>query len=206
MSFKYIRKRSKFLQSVSSYLFSPFSQFLDLTDLAEYDPAAPRNRTPKWKRKFLKYGSLLQTLIWISDLIHEFETDGWTMDAALISANGVAWVSPPHTLSLSNLHVLNQATISYMFFRYPPKTSPYLLTLFLVFHSISATVDLISELNSPSPYKITTIFKDALRLVLCSNLSWTAGSLPMRDILPCNFVAHSEDVSKQIPTTPSFWS
>ncbi|KIJ32691.1 hypothetical protein M422DRAFT_265448 [Sphaerobolus stellatus SS14] len=183
--FTYLKSRFKPLQRIWSRILSPFSQFLELTDLAEYDPTVPRNRYPRWKRQTLQYLAGLQFLLWTSNLIHELETDGGLVDAALAGAHVGAW-----------------GTITFILFKYPPRTAPYLLLLFFIAHVCSAAIDVVSGISSKSTYQNAAILQDTLRLVVTSILTWITGSLPMRYVLPCPNVATIHDIPSNSQSSP----
>jgi len=80
------------LRKLSNPLLAPFSQFLELEDLAEYDPSL-RNTPPGWKREVSTYLSALQSLAWLVTLVYRLATQTFSIDATLIGINVLTWVS-----------------------------------------------------------------------------------------------------------------
>lgn len=76
-------------------------------------------------------------------------------------------------------------------------TAPYLLILFFALHATAAAIDLLSDASASRDDSSATagLPGDILRLLLSVALTWIAGSLPLRDALPCSNVATDSDVS-----------
>ncbi|KAF8522635.1 P-loop containing nucleoside triphosphate hydrolase protein, partial [Hysterangium stoloniferum] len=78
----------------------------------------------------------------------------------------------------------------------PPKTAPYLLTLFFTFCTFSAGIDFVSDVSTPVQ------IRDLSRLLLSVGLAYLAGSLPMKMFLPWGNVAKSRDVPSSTLSSP----
>ena len=77
-------------------------------------------------------------------------------------------------------------------------TAPYLLILFFGLHTTSAAIDLLSDAPASrhDANATASLPGDLFRLFIGVSLTWLAGSLPLRDALPCSNVATGSDVSK----------
>ncbi|KDQ09185.1 hypothetical protein BOTBODRAFT_179201 [Botryobasidium botryosum FD-172 SS1] len=161
-----------------NWVFSPFQQFLTLSDLDSYDAAQGRIRPPWWKAFTIITLCMLQSIVWIGVATSRLGYEG--------AHNSYAW----WTLVVG----LSWLIVGLRTLRNPPRTPPYAALGFSSLHVISALVDGLND-------ALLSRFKAALaiqlpRLVASASIVIIAGSYPMQSQHPGPRVASVSEPKK----------